>query len=89
MPTLENYISRIEKTCGEEKSTIVTFKYGKKNEVIKKILENAKLNRSLAGLIYELSFQGKTFRLYSSGKVIFKGIKEEETIKKILIDLIL
>ncbi len=89
MPTLEDYISRIEKTCGEEKSTIVTFKYSKKAEVIKKILENSKLNKSLAGLIYELSFQGKTFRLYSSGKAIFKGVKEEETIKKILIDLIL
>ena len=89
MPILEDYILRIEKTCGEEISTIVTFKYDKKAEVIKKILENAKLNKSLAGLIYELSFQGKTFRLYSSGKAIFKGIKEKETIKKILKDLIL
>ena len=89
MPSLDDYVSRIEKTCGEEKSTIVTFKYGKKGEVIEKILENAKLNKSLAGLIYELSFQGKTFRLYSSGKAIFKEVKEEEIIKKILIDLIL
>ena len=89
MPTLDDYISRIEKTCGEEKSTIVTFKYGKKTEVIKKILERAFLKKSLAGLIYDLSFQEKTFRLYSSGKAIFKGEKEEEIIKKILIDLIL
>lgn len=88
MTTVEDYISRIEKTCGEEKSTIVTFKYSKKADIIKKILAKAKLNKSLAGLIYDLSFQGKTFRLYSSGKAIFKGAKEE-TIKKILIDLIL
>jgi ribonuclease HIII len=89
MATLDDFISRIEKTCGEEKSSIVTFKYSKKTEIMKKILERAKLNRSLAGIIYELSFQGKTFRLYSSGKVIFKDIKKEEVLSKILTELIL
>jgi hypothetical protein len=88
MATLDDFISRIEKTCGEEKSSIVTFKYSKKTDIMKKILERAKLNRSLAGIIYELSFQGKTFRLYSSGKAIFKDIKEE-VLSKILTELIL
>ena len=89
MSTLDDFISRIEKTCGEEKSTIVTFKYNKKTEVIKRILERAKMNRSLAGIIYELSFNGKTFRLYASGKAIFKGVKEKEVLSKILPELIL
>jgi TATA-box binding protein (TBP) (component of TFIID and TFIIIB) len=89
MSTLEDFIARIEETCGEEKSAIVTFKYNKKNEVIKKILERAQLKKSLAGIIYELSFQGKLFRLFSSGKVIFKDVKEKENLSRILADLIL
>ena len=89
MSTLDDFISRIEKTCGEEKSTIVTFKYNKKAEITKRILERAKMNRSLAGIIYELSFKGKTFRLYASGKAIFKDIKKEEVLSKILTELIL
>lgn len=89
MSTIDNFISRIEKTCGEEKSTIVTFKYNKKTQVIKKILERAQLKRSLAGIIYELSFKGETFRLYSSGKAIFKGVKEKEILSNILTELIL
>ncbi len=89
MAALEDYVSRIEETCGEEKSAIVTFKYSKKNEVIKKILERAQMKRSLAGIIYELSFQGKTFRLFTSGKVIFKDVKEKESLSNILKELLL
>ena len=89
MSNFDEFISRIEKTCGEEESIIVTFKYNVKSEVIKRILERAELIKSLAGIIFELSFQGNTFRLYSSGKAIFKGIKEKETLTEILKELIL
>ena len=89
MSSLDDFISRIEKTCGEEKSTIVTFKYSKKAEIAQKILERAKLTKSLAGIIYELKYKGKTFRLYSSGKAIFKDIKEKQVLSEILTELIL
>ena len=89
MLKLEDYVARVENTCGEEKSVIVTFKYSKKTEIIKKILERAEIKRSLAGIIYELSFQGKSFRLYSSGKVIFKNVKEKERISNVLMELLL
>ena len=89
MSKLEEYVARIEETCGEEKSAIVTFKYSKKTEVIKKILERAQIKRSIAGIIYELSYQGKTFRLFSSGKVIFKHVKEKDGLSNILKELLL
>lgn len=89
MLKLEDYVARVENTCGEEKSVIVTFKYGKKTEVIQKILERAEIKRSLAGIIYELSYNGKSFRLFSSGKVIFKKIKKKEKISKVLEELLL
>ena len=89
MSKLEEYVARIEETCGEEKSAIVTFKYSKKTEVIKKILERAEIKKSLAGIIYELSYQGRPFRLLSSGKVIFKNLKEKELVSKVLKELLL
>ena len=34
MATVDDYVARIEGTCGEEKDVIVVFKYEKKDEAI-------------------------------------------------------
>jgi len=89
MSTVEDYVARIEETCGEEKSTIVTFKYGKKDEAIAKILKKAKMKKSLSGIIFDLTFQGISFRMFSSGKTVFKGVKSKEALHDILAALLL
>jgi TATA-box binding protein (TBP) (component of TFIID and TFIIIB) len=89
MSAVEDYVARIEETCGEEKGGVVTFKYGKKDEAIAKILKKAKLKKSLSGIIFELTFQGISFRLFSSGKVIFKGVKSKEALHDVLAALLL
>ena len=45
MNPVEDYVSRVEETCGQEKNLVVVFKYDKKDEVIKKILEKAKIEK--------------------------------------------
>ena len=82
-------MARIEGTCGAEKDVIVVFKYEKKEEAIARILEKAELKNSLSGIIYELTFQGVSFRVYSSGKAIFRSIKNKEELNKILVSLLL
>jgi ribonuclease HIII len=77
MPTVEDYVARIEETCGEEKGAIVTLKYDKKDEALAKIRNKAQLKNSLSGIIFEFAFQGTSFRVFSSGKAIFKGINKE------------
>jgi TATA-box binding protein (TBP) (component of TFIID and TFIIIB) len=89
MATVEEYVARIEETCGEDKSAIVTLKYDKKNEAIAKIMKRAKLKKSLSGIIFELEFQGISFRMFSSGKAIFKGFKNKETLRDLLTALLL
>jgi TATA-box binding protein (TBP) (component of TFIID and TFIIIB) len=89
MPTVEDYVARIEGTCGEEKGVIVTFKYDKKDEAVAKILKKAQLKNSLSGIIFELTFRGVSFRLFSSGKAIFKGVKSKEALHDILAALLL
>ena len=89
MVTVEDYVARIEETCGEEKGAIVTLKYSKKDEAIAKILKKAKLKKSFSGIIFELNFQGISFRMFSSGKAIFKGVKTKESLRDVLAALLL
>ena len=88
MPAIEDYIARIEETCGEDKGAIVTFKYDKKDEAIAKIRSKAQLKNSISGIILEFNFQGISFRVFSSGKVIFRGINKE-ALREILAALLL
>jgi TATA-box binding protein (TBP) (component of TFIID and TFIIIB) len=89
MATVEDYVARIEETCGEEKGAVVTFKYDKKDEAISKIMKKAELKNSLSGIIFDLTFQGTPFRMFSSGKLIFKGIKSKEAVHEVLQALLL
>ena len=89
MPSLQDYVARIEGTCGAEKDVIVTFKYEKKDEAVKRILQRAELKSNLSGIIFELTFKGITFRVYSSGKAIFRSVKNKEELNCILTGLLL
>ncbi len=89
MATVEDYVARIEETCGEEKGSVVTLKYNKKDEAIAKIIKKAKLKKSLSGIIFELEFQGISFRMFSSGKAIFKNVKNKESLHDLLAALLL
>jgi ribonuclease HIII len=88
MVTIDDYVARIEGACGAEKDVIVTFKYEKKDEVIKKILDKATLKNSLQGIIYELTFNAVSFRLYKSGKAIFRSVKNREELNSLLAALL-
>ena len=89
MATLEDYVARVEGTCGAEKDVIVVFKFEKKDEAIANILKKATLKNSIAGIIFELTFQDFSFRLYPSGKAIFRSIKNREELNRILAALLI
>jgi ribonuclease HIII len=89
MNPVEDYVSRVEETCGQEKNLIVVFKYDKKDEAIKKILEKTKIEKSVSRIIFELTFKNVSFRLYGTGKAIFRNLKGESELKKVLADLLL
>jgi hypothetical protein len=89
MSTVEDYVARVEETCGEEKQFVVIFKYGKRNEAIKKILKKAKVEKSISQIIFDLTFASVSFRLYGTGKAIFRNLKDKEELQKVLADLLL
>jgi ribonuclease HIII len=89
MTSIDDYVSRIEGTCGAESDVIVVLKYENKDEAIANILKKAKLKNTIAGIIFELSFQDMSFRLYSSGKAIFRGVKNKQELNELLAKLLL
>jgi len=89
MGTVEDYVARIEEACGEEKHFIVIFKYDLKQQVITKILEKATVEKSISGIVSELTFGNISFRLYGTGKAIFRDLKNKEELQKILKSLLL
>ena len=89
MPTVDEYVASIEGTCGAEKDIIVTFKYDKKDEAVANILKKAQVKNTVAGIIFELSFRDFSFRLYKSGKIIFRSIKNKEELQELLSTLLL
>ena len=89
MSTVGDYVARVEGTCGAENDIIVTFKYEKKQEAIDHILKKATLKNNLSGIIFELTFENMSFRVYSSGKAIFRSIKNRAELDRILAALLL
>lgn len=88
MVTTEDYVARTEGTCGKEQDVIVIFKYDKKDEAVKKILAKAALKKSIAGMVFELTFRKFSFRLYGSGKAIFRDLKDKDELNALLSELL-
>jgi ribonuclease HIII len=88
MDSVEDYVARTEETCGEEKAFIIIFKYDKKEQAITKILKKAKIEKSISNIIFELNFKGVSFRLYSTGKAIFRNLKNKNELNSVLNELL-
>ncbi|MEM3702810.1 MAG: hypothetical protein QXX79_00085 [Candidatus Bathyarchaeia archaeon] len=84
---VELYIARVEEACGAERDFIVLFKYDKKDEAVAKILKKAKIVRTITGIL-DLAYRDVSFRLYVTGKAIFKKIKDKNELNEILADLL-
>jgi hypothetical protein len=89
MTTIDDYVSRVEGTCGAEKDVIVTFKFEKKDDAIRHMRERATQKSNLSGIIFELTFEDHTFRVYATGKAIFRSIKNREELNALLAALLL
>ncbi len=88
MSAVADYVSRIEGTCGADSDVIVNFRFSKKDEIIAKILKKAQLKNTLAGIIFELTYEGVSFRLYASGKAIFRGFRTKTDLMDFLVKLL-
>lgn len=88
MPPMEEYISRIEETCGGEKHFIIFLKHEKKDEALSKILKKAKLENSISSIIFEINYKSVSLRVYASGKILARKIEDKNTLLKLLSELL-
>ena len=88
MVAIEDYVARIEETSGKEKDFIVIFKYDKKEQTIAKIMKKTKIEKSISAIIFELTFKDVSFRLYGTGKAIFRNLKDKSELQNVLADLL-
>ena len=84
----KRYVYRIEKLCGAEKEYMITFRYDKRGEAIKKILNKAVLKGVKSMFINKVEYKGKEITLFTSGKAIIKNVSNDEELKNLLEDLL-
>lgn len=89
MADIEDYVARIEETCGEEKHFIVFLRYEKRDEALAKVLKRAVIEKSISSIIFEIKFNGFSARVYASGKLLFKGLKDKSLLLNVLSALLL
>jgi hypothetical protein len=88
MDNVDEYVARVEGTCGKDRDIIVTFKYDKKDEAIKKIIGKTTIKKSIAGIVFELSFGELSLRLYGNGKAILRNLKDKDELNRLLSELL-
>lgn len=85
---LGEYVSRMDEACGEGKEFIVTLKYSKRSEVMKRILQKCTTKQNLSGILIKGKFKDKEVSIFKTGKLVireFQGRKEAETFLEDLI----
>lgn len=85
---LEEYVSRIEEACGEERDFIVILKYAKREEAMRKILEKCTVERTLSRVLTKGRYKGKEVSIFRTGKLILKGFKERKEAEEILEEML-
>jgi len=88
MPLIDEYVSRLHEACGEERDFIVTLKYAKKEEAIKKILEKCKAHHTISNILTRCTYKDKEVSVFVTGKVVIKGFKGRKEAEEFLKDLL-
>ncbi|RLE52431.1 MAG: hypothetical protein DRJ26_04775 [Candidatus Methanomethylicota archaeon] len=78
------YIKQIIKGCGEKVNFILILKWEHKDEALKKILEKCSEKQNMAGLYVKGLIDGIELNIFATGKILIRGIEDEEKLNKFL-----
>jgi hypothetical protein len=85
---LNDYVSQIEEACGEEGDYVIILRYIKRREAMDKILSRCKVERTVSGVMVKASYKGRELSLFTTGKILLKGIEEREEVERLLEELL-
>lgn len=80
-------MSKIDEACGEGREFIVTLKYGKRDEALKKVLEKCRLEQNLSGILTKGKYKDREVSIFRTGKLVIREFKGREEAKSFLEEL--
>lgn len=89
MSSVKDFVASVGGICGAETEVIVNLRPENRDVVISTIKSRCRLKKSAGDFMFELEFEGLTFRLFMSGKLIFRGVKDRAELDRLLAALLL
>jgi hypothetical protein len=84
LPTVKDFVAKIEGVCGGDSNLVVILRPEKKDKAAANILKRCVVKKRVADYMFELEFNNVVFRLFSSGRIVFRGIEDEVELDNLL-----
>ena len=78
MPTVDDFVLNAGSICGGEVNSVAVLRPEKIDQAIARILSRGIVKKSTAGYMWEIRFLKVTFRVFKSGRLVFRGIEKDE-----------
>lgn len=89
LASVKDFVASVGGICGAETEVIVNLKPESRDAAIATIKERCAIKKSTGNFMFELEFGGITFRLFMSGKLIFRGVKDRVELDRLMAALLL
>lgn len=89
LSSLKDYVASVGGICGAKTEVIINLIAENRDAAISEIKRRCRVKKSTGGFMYELEFEAVTFRLFMSGKLIFRGVKNRGELDRLLAALLL
>lgn len=89
LSSVKDFVASVGGICGAGTEVIVNLKPETSEVALALIKKRCRLAKSTGCFMFELCFEGVTFRLFSSGKLIFRGVKNRSELDRLLAKLLL
>lgn len=84
---LDEYVVKLDEACGEGREFIVTLRYKKREETLKKVMQKCQLGQSFAGILTKGKYRDKEVSIFRTGKLVIREFKGREDAEKFLEEL--
>ncbi|MFH0897782.1 MAG: hypothetical protein V1850_07050 [Candidatus Bathyarchaeota archaeon] len=85
---LEEYINKIDEACGEGKEFIITLKYDKREEALKRVLNKCHLGQTIVGILTKGKYLDKDISIFRTGRLVIRQFNGREEAENFLEELL-
>jgi hypothetical protein len=89
LSSVKDFVASVGGICGAGSEVIVNLKPEHAEAAMALIKRRCKPVKAVGCFMFELCFEGITFRLFTSGKLIFRGVKNRDELDGLLAKLLL